>query len=269
MQFIPRLAAIYQPAQNHAIKFLYGRAIKAPSIYQLTESLLFDSRLIPSEITTFEVNYLGDISPRLVIDISIFKNTADKLISRFNDVFRSSPWSSNSGNVSNYGMELGLMAKPINQLTVNLTTCYFSSQNNESGKKDIELGYAPKLLGYLKASYLFPHNINLAVSGRYLDRMETKWADNFVMIEPPSAENPYGVFENQPARLGEAIGAYTVWDANLRINAIGGTGLFSNLKIGNVLNQEIRYPATESNPWADKGTLGVGRTVNLGFGVKF
>jgi hypothetical protein len=44
---------------------------------------------------------------------------------------------------------------------------------------------------------------------------------------------------------------------------------FLNLKLGNILDTEIRYPTTLSNAWAEKGNLGLGRNMLLTMGYEF
>jgi hypothetical protein len=46
-------------------------------------------------------------------------------------------------------------------------------------------------------------------------------------------------------------------------------GFFLNLNISNLFNEEIRFPTTRSNAWADRGTLGFGRRLLLSIGYKF
>ncbi len=268
VQFIPRFAAIYELFDKHYIKLLYGRAIKVPSIYQSMENNFLSITLEPGYISTMELNYLASLSSKYSINLSLIKNAANNLISRSNDI--SFLHTMNSGKISTFGIEFGLDAQPVTPLNFHISACYYDSKNKQAGKEGIELGYAPKFLGYLRSSLRLTQSSSISISGRYISTVESKWMDpNLVMIEPPSDDNPLGEFENQPARLGDAIDAYSVWDTNFRINKIGGTGIYSNLKISNIFDTEIRYPVTESNVWADRGTIGMGRTVNLGFGIEF
>jgi len=70
-------------------------------------------------------------------------------------------------------------------------------------------------------------------------------------------------------RIGVKVPSYFVSDLNLRFDDLFSKGIFVNLNVSNLFDNEIRYPTTTSNDIFDKGTLGHGRQVILGVGWKF
>lgn len=94
----------------------------------------------------------------------------------------------------------------------------------------------------------------MAVTGNYVDEMETYYDDTLPV----------------PGRLGERIDSYLLLGANLRIRNLLGTGLFLNFRCSNLLDQDVRYPATANNfLFASRGTVGRGRSFLLTLGWKF
>jgi len=55
----------------------------------------------------------------------------------------------------------------------------------------------------------------------------------------------------------------------LHLDKFFGNGGFVNLRVSNLLNETVRYPVGPTNSWADKGTLGLGRTLMLSVGYEF
>jgi len=46
-------------------------------------------------------------------------------------------------------------------------------------------------------------------------------------------------------------------------------GLFIDVRVSNLLNEEIRYPVFSNNSWATLGTVGEDRTFLVTVGMKF
>lgn len=266
IKVIPRLAVIYSPGRRHIIKLLYGEAIKQPSIEENSGMLKFDlPSLEPARIKTLEFNYSFSPSDTFVANISFFRNDLNKLISRKNEyIIDEGYWitySSNAGRMSTNGVEVGIQCEPLKNFRWDISGTYQDSKNREEGYEDIVPGYAPNFLGYARVSYRFPVDTTIAFNGRYVGAMETKW--NNEPTDPDKNDwTPKG-------RLGERIEGYFVLDANIRIEDLFLKGLFVNLNVSNIFDEDIRYPTTRSNAWADKGTLGHGRGMLLSVGYKF
>jgi outer membrane receptor protein involved in Fe transport len=271
IEIIPRVAFIYSLNDKNIFKFLFGKAIKQPAL-----STGFDLVITPgpplkaAEIQTYEFNYIAALSPNLLLNISIFRNVLKNLISRTNvldpEAGEVNFISTNAGKMSTTGIELGIQTKIGKNLKLDLNGSYYSSKNKREGFENIDLGYSPKILGYAKASYTFSKDIIFAVIGRYVDKMETEWnLDNLDINNHPILDpnDPY------KGRLGYEVGSYFTLDVNLRADRLFKSGLYLNVRVLNLLNEEIHYPATTSNPQFDKGTLGYTRSFIISLGYKF
>jgi len=259
-EIIPRAAVIYALNHKNVFKFLYGQAIKQPAMGENADLLMQDAKDLESaEIKTFEINYMSAPVSDFIANLSIFRNELDNLISREmiakpdGELFVRS---SNAGKMITHGIELGLKLSIFQKLEIDLSGSYQKSSNERKGFEDIDLGYAPEFLGYCKASYQFPHRITLAVSGNYVDQMLSKWEQS-------------GLDPEDGKRLGDKIDAYFTLNANLRIDDLYKKGLFLNIKGSNLFDEEIHYPTTAVNAWADKGLIGKGQEFLVTVGWKF
>lgn len=256
VDFIPRLALIYSPNDKNVFKFLYGKAINRPSFFQLTEDIIGRGMLplVPETIQTIELNYVGSLSPKFSVSLSVFRNMMDKLIFRSFFVLDGAlvSYYQNVGEMTTNGVELTLTAKPSKSFFLELSGTY--QDTTDKRYEDVDVGYSPKFLGYLKASYFFSKDISLAINGNYVSDMEAYYDDTF----------------DPPARIGEKVDSYFLLGANLRIRNLFGKGVFLNLRASNLLDEEIHYPTTTySSSYADLGTIGRGMTFLATLGWKF
>jgi len=265
--FIPRLALLYSITENSAIKFLYGKAIMQPSISTISDLVGTNLTLKPAEIQTFEINYNGNLTSQLSINTSVFYNTLNNLITRIN-VLEDSVIviiSSNSGKMTTKGAELSIRYTPLEKLIFDFSAVYQISKDARRGFEDIDLAYSPNLLLYGKIAYAIK-NIDICISGRYVDAMQSAWSsanidnDNLPIINSTA---PY------QGRIAESVPSYFSLGSNVRISNILKTGLYANASCTNILNQKIYYPSTTSNPQLDKGTLGFGRWFYCTIGIIF
>jgi outer membrane receptor for ferrienterochelin and colicin len=159
---------------------------------------------------------------------------------------------SNVGKITTSGAELTLTAKPSESFQLELSGTYQDTKDKREGFEDIDVSYAPKLLGYIKAAYFFNKDVSIAVTGTYIDEM-------------------YPLYDDiAHARIGEKVDGYFLLGANLRINKLFGTGMFLNIRGSNLLNKEIHYPATSNNNlFAPYGTIGRGVSVLATLGFRF
>ncbi len=268
LEVISRLAMIYSPDNSNFFKFIYGTAINQPSFFQNAD--LVDVRrnlgnsltLNPERIQTYELNYIGKITAKSSLNISLFRNLLNKLIYRTlivdnQDVAIS--YHENTGKMVTNGLELNFQYNPFNKLNFSLSATYQQTEDKRSEEhSDFKSAYSPHLLLYLKASYFFNENISLALTSHFVDKMSSYW-DNTL----PNEDGSYGRY------LGEEVSDYYLVNANLRIRNILGSKAFISFYINNILNHEFRYPTSVSNNWATKGTLGIGRNYELTLGWKF
>ncbi|MCP4219034.1 MAG: TonB-dependent receptor [bacterium] len=255
MEFIPRVALIYSPAEDHYLKFLYGQAISRPSFFHQVGSLGPLTKLEPEKINTLELNYIGNISSKFSVNLSLFCNTLDKLIYRSLFVVDGVVIASNAnvGKMTTNGVELMVTAFPFDNFKLQVSGTYQDTVDKREKYTNIEPGYSPKFLGYLKASYFINEDISFGLTGKYVDGMES-----------------YYDFTQSPAvRIGGKVPGYFLLGANIRVRDIFRKGLYVNFRCSNLFDQEVVYPTTSNNAWADRGTIGHGRTFLLTVGVEF
>jgi outer membrane receptor protein involved in Fe transport len=257
-EFIPRVALLFLPNEKNAIKLLYGQAINRPSFFQIIDNRLGGSYIRPLEpetIRTFELNYLGTLSSKLSVSLSVFYNLLENLIFR---TFVPDPSGAliqsqaNVGEMTTTGAELSITARPTPDFHLELSGTLQETKDKTEGFEDIVPGYSPKFLGYAKASYFFNKDISLSVTGSYVSAMEAFY-DNIL-----------------DARVGEKVDGYFLLGANLRFRNLFGTGMFLNIRGSNLLDEEIRYPATTNNTlFAPLGTFGRGMSLLATLGYRF
>lgn len=88
--FNPRLALIYTPQPETAVKFLYGTAFRAPNAYEMYySSPSLGSKpsgdLEPEEVTSYEIVLEHQFQPNFRITASVYQNEISNLISQVTD----------------------------------------------------------------------------------------------------------------------------------------------------------------------------------------
>jgi outer membrane receptor protein involved in Fe transport len=260
---IPRMALIVSPRPSERIKIMYGQATNRPSFFQNYQTIFAGfPTLKPEVVHTFEVNYLSAYSKNLTVGISYFHNMFDDLIVRTialdldSDVYTS--YSSNDGKMVTDGCEVLLTAKPNRNSIVEIAGTYQHTRDRREGWENREVPNSPKFLGYFKASFNLTNSICLALTANYVSSMECQWDELKV-----NADGTLG------GRIGSKVGSSTVATCNLRIKDVLIKGGYLNLHIYNLFESENRYPTHTNSLWADKGTIGKGRTVLFSIGKTF
>jgi len=259
--FIPRIAFVYTPAQSCAFKLMYGKAIKQPSYGQNNEVFKMihfrnatANQLYPAEVQTLELNFISDITSFLWTNLSIFQNKLDNLINRENyyNENQELEWRiGNSGKMETSGIELSLHLTPFSVWDINTSITLQHTSNKKKGFENIEPGYAPKILAYVKSSLVLSHGVSFALTGRYIGKMQTLWD------------------ATSQSRIGNAIDPYFVLDSNLNFSPKFMKNNYISCHIYNLLNTTIRYPTTGNSKWAPYGTIGIDRTIFITFGHKW
>ena len=242
---IPRLAAVYSINKNNVAKIMYGTATNR-----------MDSTLKPEKVSTLEFSYIYS-TPKISLNASVFSSTFnDLVITEFNydDVTQTyTQKSGNFGKMTTLGTELTLITRATDNLYIELGATYQNTKDKNN--VNIDVAYSPNLLGQLKAYYKID-KFSFAVTGYYIGEIESYWV-------------PYNpISDTAGHRLGDKIDAYFVLGANIRVDDIY-KGLYVNLRMSNLLDQEIRYPVGQNNDMLKKGTLGMGRTFFATIGWKF
>jgi len=259
-----RLAAILKINENNIFKLMYGTAIISPNLRQNVTRLDLSggnrTQLEPSSITTYEFSYSALLSNVLYTNFSVFHNNLDKLIESSGATDANGKYlviTQNTGKIKTNGVELSLQLKPFSGLDMLLSATYQKSVNTKKGWEDIELGYSPQLLCYVKVAYKSPRNLTVGITGNYVDAMETSWLQNNI--------NPQlGI------RYGNKVDTHFCLNANIMIDRLLKMPNISiSANVTNIFDTDI-YSATDpSNQWADKGFIGYGRRMMLRFGYKF
>lgn len=254
-QLIPSFASIIKINQSNYVKLLYGEAIKNPPIGNSSDLVYYPNLplLEPAQIKTYEINYLSSLSDIVNVNFSFFYNDLEKIISRLNTIDPEGGdmiVSMNSGALTTSGFESNFHFLVSNKLILNLSLSYQKSENKDKKNGDPP-ALSPEFLGYIKSSYKLNENINLSLVGRYIGEMEADWD------------------KNTQTRVGDKSDSYFVFDANIKVKNLFYKDLYFDLNCKNVLDKEIYYPTTISSLFADKGTIGLGRIINIGIGMKF
>jgi outer membrane cobalamin receptor len=257
-EFIPRLAMIFAPNKRNIFKLLYGRAINRSSFFHNLDLLISPDlpHLNPETIDTLELNYIAQISSKVTVNISAFRNILDRLIYRtfYADETTAFFYHANVGEMVTNGVEVSAMISPSKKFYLELSGTCQDTMDKRPGFEDLDVAYSPKYLAYIKAYYFLSKNISMAMTGNYVGPMETYFDSTLV----------------PPQRLGDRVDGYFLLGANVRVRHLFGTGMFLNLRVSNLLDQEIRFPATANNfMFAGKGTLGRKRSLLLTLGWKF
>jgi len=239
----PNVAAIYNINDIHIVKLMYGEANR-----------ISNDRYLSEEVTTFEINYVFS-KPTLLASVSLFSNTLDKLLIKVLDPDTLDEEDLPAGKTSSIGVEAILNMNVTDNLVGEVAATYQKSENDNN--KDIAVAYSPRTVLHGKLSYRYNKHI-FSAAARYIGSMESQWD----VLKP----NDNGTTGD---RIGEPVPAYTVLDANYRVNNLIG-GMYLNIRATNILDEEIRYP---NNPFnseiLDRGVLGAGRMIVGTVGFKF
>jgi outer membrane receptor for ferrienterochelin and colicins len=261
IRVIPRLAAIYSLNSKHIFKLLYGKAVNRPAFSQNSSSMFSSTYrpLEPEYIKTLELNYIAELAEGYVSNLSLFRNNFDNLVIRQSIQAPNGDYTNyfdNGGKLVTHGIEWMVQTKPLPNLDIELNVLY--QKTKDKMLPDIEVPYSPNWLSQLKTAYYFNKNNSLALTGYYVGGMETYY--------DVTLKNPDG---SHGRHIGDSSSGYFLLGANLRLDKIFGKGGFLNLHAYNLLDKEVVYPAGTTNSWANKGTIGTGRTFTLSVGYEF
>jgi iron complex outermembrane receptor protein len=132
--FSPRIAVIYSPNSRTALKYIFGRAFRAPNAY---EEYYFDSVVIgepalnlrPEEIQSHEVVLERSLNPWLSVTAEGYYNTLRDLIDQVPDPATGMTHFVNSGRNRGRGIELELAAKRASGLSARASYTYSDARN--------------------------------------------------------------------------------------------------------------------------------------------
>lgn len=255
IEAVPRLALIYRRNKQQSFKFLYGEAINWPAFEQNSISssnfkIYPTDSLEPERIRTFELVHTFTPSTTWGLQASVFHNALEKLIVRDTKLIQEKFVSiqNNSGSLETNGIETTLQWHPTNAWEIEVSGSY---QHTKDKKFSTAAAYSPQWLGYVKASYRLRPDMILALTGNYVDGMDS-------LISPQTGK-----------RIGDEVDGYFTLGANFRVEDLFAKGTFWSIRATNLLDEEIRYPTFTNNSWATKGTIGEGRAFLMNAGFKF
>lgn len=176
----PRLAAIYQPSQHDSIKFIYGRAFRAPNAYELYFGSSApgalqkgNTALDPETINTYEVAWDRSWSANWQSHLSLFEYRIHDLISQQLDAADNKQVFRNVDEVHTAGLEIGLSGQ-FRSLQVNSSVTY---QDAHNGNTDEWLMNSPRWLGKLALAFPLYGNWQAGTELLYSSKRRTVGGD--------------------------------------------------------------------------------------------
>ena len=149
----PRLAAIFKPAENNTIKALYGRAFRAPSVYELyyevPPSVRSNPALQPETIDTYELVYEYETGKRLNATTSLYRYVSRDLITQTYDAASGSTSYQNLKKAEATGLEMEVQKSWDNGASGSVRYSYQVTEDPGTGEP---LANAPRYLAGLNLS---------------------------------------------------------------------------------------------------------------------
>ncbi|NEX22048.1 TonB-dependent receptor [Thiorhodococcus mannitoliphagus] len=240
-----RVAALWSLDSSQVLKLIWGNAAQDVDSTRISD---------PERIETVELNYVRT-APRWTLSASLFQNRTSSIVRTIQTLDPATGaygiGYDNSGLWLTRGLEWTTELRPWPGVNLSLDATW---QQTDDRRSDLEPGYSPALLVKLKADYRRGDFIYAAYA-HYVDAMESDWD----FVTGPIA----GVIE----RLGERVPATWNLGLNLRWEP-SGQGVYAALNVSNLLNTEIRYPASELTNLA-RGLIGPGRILTATLGYAF
>ncbi len=175
----PRLAVIYSPQQQTAIKFLYGEAFRAPNVYELYYHDGFSTtkpanELEPETITSYELVVEHYMRGNTLLTASVYNNEIEGLISYTEDSVDELFVFMNTNSIDAQGIELGVETRFGKALRGQFSYTYQQTEDKMSGAT---LVYSPEHMA--KANLiapLFSERLYAGLELQYLSKRKTQQA---------------------------------------------------------------------------------------------
>jgi iron complex outermembrane receptor protein len=214
----PRLALIYNPQPETALKFLYGTAFRAPNNFELyyafPDFFKANPNLDPEEITSYEVVVERQVQPNFRLIATVYRNNIHNLINQIVDpaddllVFR------NIGKVQSNGAELEADRALTDGARLRASFAWQITRDQDSGD---ELINSPRRQA--KLNYTAPLFANVLWAGA-----EVQYTDS------------------RKTLAGNTTGAYTI--VNLTLSGLQlAKGLEISASVYNLLDRQYADPA--------------------------
>lgn len=172
----PRLAVIYQPTLKDSIKFIYGRAFRAPNAYELyyggDNPATFqkgNTALDPETINTYEIAWDKSWSANWQSHVSLFEYRIHDLISQQTDPADNKLVFQNTDDVHTTGVEIGLGGH-YRSLQLNSSVTYQDAHHADTGEWLIN---SPRFLGKLTMAFPVYGNLQAGTEILYVSKRRT------------------------------------------------------------------------------------------------
>lgn len=174
----PRLGAIWQPVEAHALKLLAGGAYRPPNAYELDYddggySQRANASLKPERLRSLEAVWEGRLSPTLQASVSVWRNRLHGLIDSGSDADGLIRFRNASGVVA-HGVEAQVDARLAPRLDARLTATWQRSRIDDGGEP---LTNSPRRLGKLSLLWKAPADLTLAADLRALSATRSRAGD--------------------------------------------------------------------------------------------
>ena len=214
----PRLALIYNPFETSTFKAIYGRAFRAPSFYEVTQS---DHQLDPEKITSYELDYEQEIGKHWRSSLSGYYNEMNDLI-----VFSGGTY--NNFNAETRGVELALEGSWTNGIR---TRASYSLQKTTDHSVPWQMPDSPNHLIKLDVSAPL-------IPAKLFAGLEFQYTSSRASLGTGSVNNQPVTFQGQQAG-GFGILNFTLFSRNLLKN------LDASASVYNLLDRHYSDPATQ------------------------
>ncbi|MCK5684467.1 TonB-dependent receptor, partial [bacterium] len=256
-KLLKRLALVYKIGEKQVVKLLYGEGVRNPSLRAIYSDInasrnITKDNLGPEYVSTIELNYAGFyFKNKINTSFSYYYNYYSDIIAKeqmFNQEEDKYYWLYLNGEEKNtHGAEFIVSYRPYESFGLNFShTLQFSEDNSYLG---VNPGNVPNHLSYFNA-YFRKNNFRFAINANYVSAMDAEW----------SIENL--------ERQADSVPAHWKIGSNIQMDNFIIPMLSANLRISNILDSEIRYPAG-SQEFTQRGYIGAGRLIQFKLSYSF
>jgi len=172
----PRLGLIYQPAASTTLKVLYGRAFRAPDVFETSPNfgayLETNTGLQPERIQGVEGVVEQELGRYFRVSGNVYRNSIDDLISLLPSADAGKLQYQNAGQAQATGTEIALHARARNGVQGKASFEYVDADNDGTG--DRTLLNSPRHMAKLNLAVPLVHRWLFAgVEGQFLGRRLT------------------------------------------------------------------------------------------------
>ena len=210
--FNPRLALIYLHSEATVLKFIYGKAFRAPNAYELYYSdggttSKSNPNLNPETIKTYEVVLERTLNKNLRGTVTGFYNMLENLIGQTTDPSDGLIMSDNLGEVTAKGLEAALDGKWNNGMRGRIGYSFVQTRDKTTGET---LANSPKNMVNFNLIYpLVPKELFAGFESKYIGERKTltgNYEDGSVVT------NLTLTYENAAKRMEIQVGVYNLFD---------------------------------------------------------